>query len=789
MFFASAEHGPTPIPDRLKGRARGATELGSPVARQPAGADIDRREGSTLVARDSARLRWLAAPTSAAVLVVAAAVPTPVRAAVVPPGHGVTFEQIDYAFDDLVLAYSSVGQLTVAVAALREATGINTGFLNVVTPLGWVVQNLPVFAEYPLGTLATDFKLSEFPGQAVTSLAARVEFMPVPLLACAGGGLLPFAVGTTLVAEGGKEDELAATSPAVPLPYPLPPDPGALVFGALGDTFVCCQDHHSNVEAARSQCGPAALANSLDWLGHEHPFFFQGLPVHRPGLGADGSLVGEIETRMARPFTSRRRGRGVNDRPFVTGKLQFFEDFGLDWLLRVTHQDNSFGNDDVTGPGGRATSFGVGKPPTADYIIDEICAGEDVEIGWSKPGGHWEVGICAGRVLGVPFVALLSDRNQADDTKGTGSDAVRWSFLADRDGDGLLNLVNKANRPEVDIVVTESPLPEIDELLWFDARLTVHTGMVTEPIRFSGTGTLLAFTVDVADRDGNGRDEIPISLARLDLAGVSNSFGPVSLHLGTPVVAELATATLTSWLEERTNVTPGALDVPPFAPAGSADVHLAVPVAVTLGGATWYSAVPLTMAGVVSFKPAAPGEDLSLESPVQLVNLSYQPMGSITSATFTPRPHLAAEVGVALNRSLFHRNDTLFASLQYANSGPTFDADLLLAADFPDGSTLFVTNVAPLGAFMTTGHDARMYLPLLADASFPTGSSSSAPDYLAFRFTGSEPPGSYLLRAVLVVPGSLHDGRLDPPDVIALDEAPFVYSGASPVRRFLRAPR
>ncbi len=722
-----------------------------------------------------------------AVLSLAAATPAPLGAAVVPPGHGVTFEQVDYAFDEAILAYSAVGRLTVEVAALRSATGIVTGFVNVGTPLGWVVQNLPVFAEYPLAALTTDFKLSELPGQAVTSLAARVEFTPVPLLACAGGGWLTFPVGTTLVAEGGKEDEPAATSAAIPLPWPLPPEPGAVAFGAFGDTFACCQDDHSNVEAARSQCGPAALANSLDWLGHEHPFFFHGLPVHRPGLGADGSLVGEIETRMGRSFTSRRRGRGVNDMPFVTGKLQFLEDFGLDWLLRVSHQDDTFGDDVVSGPGGRATSVGVGKAPTADFIIDEICAGEDVEIGWSRPGGHWEVGICAGRVLGVPFVTVLSDRNQADDTKGAGPEAAQISLLVDRDGDGLLNLVNKANRPEVDIVVTESPIPEIDELLWFDAWLTVQTGMVTEPILFSGAGTLVAFTGEVADRDSDGRDEIPVNLAQLDLAGMSNSFGPVSLHLGAPAVAALST--LASWLEEKSNANPGALDVPPFAAVGSADLHLAVPVAVTLGGATWYSAGPLAVSGVVSFKPAAPGEALDLESPVQLVNFSYQPMGSVTSATFTPRPHLPATVGLTLNRARFRRNDTLLASLHSANPGPAFDAELLLAIEFPDGGVLVVTNVAPPGTFMTTGDDPRTFLPLLAKTRYPTGFSSSEPDYFAYRFTGSEPPGDYVLRAALVVPGALHDGRVDAPDVIALAETPFAYSGASPVRRLLRAPR
>jgi hypothetical protein len=68
---------------------------------------------------------------------------------------------------------------------------------------------------------------------------------------------------------------------------------------------------------------------------------------------------------------------------------------------------------------------------------------------------------------------------------------------------------------------------------------------------------------NAGDNDGNGRDEVRTELTRLDLTGTS-SVGPVVVRLnpGRPSVG---------LIEETANTQPGRLDLPPFAPGGTAD--------------------------------------------------------------------------------------------------------------------------------------------------------------------------------------------------------------------------
>ena len=67
----------------------------------------------------------------------------------------------------------------------------------------------------------------------------------------------------------------------------------------------------------------------------------------------------------------------------------------------------------------------------------------------------------AGTILGVPWIAHISDHDQSDtdlppdlrDNRGTGF--VDFTFLIDIDVDGLLNLVFEQGQPELDVAVSE----------------------------------------------------------------------------------------------------------------------------------------------------------------------------------------------------------------------------------------------------------------------------------------------------------------------------------------------
>jgi hypothetical protein len=183
---------------------------------------------------------------------------------------------------------------------------------------------------------------------------------------------------------------------------------------------------------------------------------------------------------MNRGVTDRGSGSTVGDRSFVTGKLQYLDRNGLGGIS-VKHQDDAFGNQNVASPLGGMTSIGKGNRPTADFILSELQAGEDVEMGFTwgtlpftgNEAGHWVELVGGGRVLGVPFVLYRSDHEQTStdpmDNKGI-SPFPDISVLLDTDGDGLLNLVWEKGSPNVDIVVSES-VPEPSSFLLLAAGL------------------------------------------------------------------------------------------------------------------------------------------------------------------------------------------------------------------------------------------------------------------------------------------------------------------------------
>jgi len=375
------------------------------------------------------------------------------------PGEGVSLNQVNFTWVGATWLNSDTGQVDVNIAILRASTGMSSGFINIFTSLGWVVQNLPVFSGFPYPSISTNFDLGVTPGVNITSLDAFVEFSTDPVYSFAGGPLATFSVGDTEFNGQGKD--------APVLGGPLaPPTPGVVAFIPGGAAQVYLQPNHQNVQTADNQCGPAAVANSLQWLEdtyginvpHDNVLGLRGAPAN--------SLVGQLDLCMQRGARDRADGDTVADLKFVEGKLTYLANNGLGGKLTVKHQDDAFGSANVSAAG--LTSVGNGTP-TAAFIISEICEGEDVELGYTLPdgSGHWVEITGAGTFLGIPCITYRSDHEQTarnatggfiTDTEGT--DLTDFSFLVDTDGDGLPNLVNQAGCPNADIVVSQSPIEE-----------------------------------------------------------------------------------------------------------------------------------------------------------------------------------------------------------------------------------------------------------------------------------------------------------------------------------------
>jgi hypothetical protein len=454
----------------------------------------------------------LAHPTVAAAAPAAATVP-------VGSGMGVTFNQVDYNWDTSAVVDSGTGEINVVLATLTGATGISSGFLNVGTSNGWVVQNLPIDpTDDPYATITSEFELDPSDGTAITAENADVEFSASPVTSFSTGATQSFAVGDANY-DGSGFGAAGTSGPEAP------PAPGVVSFtGGPAFTF-CFQIAHPNIEAADNQCGPASVANSFTWLKTQYGLAIPDNNVL--GFCDNTSLVGKLDTLMGRcsgrtfgdgrttsgsqSITSpamaqfsggdincsitgsgipanttitavasataatisqaatatasgvsmtitptRRCGPALGGASILRGKLTYLANNNLGNAVVVKHQANGqgVGGGDFMAAG--LTSHGNGATPTASFITSEVCAGEDVELGFTYPrgGGHFVELTGAGSILGVPWITYLSDHDQTNDASGTTK--IDFSFLRDTDADGLLNLVNEGGVPNAQIVLTES---------------------------------------------------------------------------------------------------------------------------------------------------------------------------------------------------------------------------------------------------------------------------------------------------------------------------------------------
>ena len=139
------------------------------------------------------------------------------------------------------------------------------------------------------------------------------------------------------------------------------------------------------------------------------------------------------------------------------------------------------------------------------------------------------------------------------------------------------------------------------------------------------------------DWDGNGLDQIAVQIANLDLHGDSQ-LGPVRMWLD-------STQLSLGQIEERVNSLPGILDLPPFAETLPGDIFFDVLPLIEVGGQVYHAAQPVRTVGVVTYKPAGPGEALAttFTQPIAVLDVSGKDTGlRLTGLThvFLPQPRM-----------------------------------------------------------------------------------------------------------------------------------------------------
>ncbi len=194
-----------------------------------------------------------------------------------------------------------------------------------------------------------------------------------------------------------------------------------------------------------------------------------------------------------------------------------------------------------------------------------------------------------------------------------------------------LGCINYHPVPKIEVDVFDFSIIEM-ELIVQDIREQLWlTGSAEQHVYFERELEGSAY-----DFSGDGLDEVYTELVSLDLAGVSPTFGPVSLTLHPDMMSG-------GQIEEVENKTIGVLDVPPFGPSGTvADSFFDIYYEIDVGGEQLFSQVPMRLEGVISHKPPGP-EDLfdwcQQSQSIQLVDVLGQPVNvSLGCTHFWPQP-------------------------------------------------------------------------------------------------------------------------------------------------------
>ncbi len=165
----------------------------------------------------------------------------------------------------------------------------------------------------------------------------------------------------------------------------------------------------------------------------------------------------------------------------------------------------------------------------------------------------------------------------------------------------------------------------------------------TESVTLAGP-TLMHVTFDgpmngsAVDDDGDGLDDLRAEMVALELSGASSA-GPIMVRLD-PTHRSMGE------LEERTNLTPGTLDVVPFATGGEVASFFDVFFEVRLpDGTALHGDQPARMQTKIHHKPPAPGETyqyaFAYVNPIQLLDENNNPTGiALLDERHTARPEI-----------------------------------------------------------------------------------------------------------------------------------------------------
>ena len=411
---------------------------------------------------------------------------------------GGSLSSLDFSIDQIYDASVSTN-----VANFDVNNNFGPGFVNVLNSTGtqWLVQNLYVGLDPGYTATYTPFQINST-GAAMSSDNLIVDFSAAPMATAAN----VFTDDSTV------ENGLSVSKLVEDLGTPTTAPNGAMAGnGTTNGNFngpgfsVTYQLGHPNVEAAINQCAPAAVANSLTWLGLNNVANDPG-SFGAPDTSGGESLVANLDNLMGRQETGCPDANGGDTNPCgvwpLDGKLEYLSALGNPNVVVNVQDSNAFddgtaGNGNGINPGQDYTAHGVTATnqgtPSFSFIQSELAAGEDVEFdivylcpqsgeytgsdgnivkcdAGTAIGRHYVEATGAGSILGVNIITHISDEDQ--DAAG-GTDTVRFDQVINGNelpGEGPGGAI-------IDQVISESVVPEPGTVLLIGAGLLFLAGL------------------------------------------------------------------------------------------------------------------------------------------------------------------------------------------------------------------------------------------------------------------------------------------------------------------------
>jgi MYXO-CTERM domain-containing protein len=369
------------------------------------------------------------------------------------PGQGITFKQVNFTDPLNPISQSRYGMVSVDFGQVAGAVSASSGYLNIRTSQGWVIQNLPVNNTWDSGGLSSYFDLGSSGTQS--SVMASASFSLNPVETFAGGAFDNFNPPTAVDYETGGLGGPALGALAAPLVAQ------AINFNKLFPTQLIFQPGHVALEEDKEQCGPGAVARSLTYLENRY-----GVPIphdNNPGIGDNNtpnSLVAELDKTF-----NRAQGASFGYNQLINGKLNYIGNNNLTSMIALSHHNTDPARSGIaagnyTSTGGVLSMDGSSQN-TQTWLLEKLAQGADVEIVFGNR--HVVTAIGGGTILGAPYVLLRHDQKQGV-AGGTSllDGGIQFSWLHDKDNNGLLDLANFPGFANTDInfMTSETTAPE-----------------------------------------------------------------------------------------------------------------------------------------------------------------------------------------------------------------------------------------------------------------------------------------------------------------------------------------